>query len=68
MTRWYYICDACGNLANVTDAPLADDCGFVCDGCGSAALWEFTNKKAALEHSEHIRRLVRSRLFRRVGA
>lgn len=61
-TRYYYICDACGDLVTIEDEPVADESGWECD-CGSHALWEFTDKRAALKHAEHIRRLVRSRLF-----
>ena len=63
-TTYYYICDRCGNLATIVNEPIADDGGFACDECGGVALWEFTDKTKALDHSEHIRRINRSGLFR----
>jgi len=61
---YYYICDRCGNLTNITDEPIPDDPQFICDRCESPALWEFTNKSHALQHQAHIQRLHRSGLLR----
>lgn len=61
--RYYYICDACGDLVTIEDEAIADDSGWQCSKCGSHALWEFTDKAAAMTHAERIQAIVRSRLF-----
>ena len=67
--RWYYICDHCGSIVNITvnitDAPIPEDENWECADCGSSAMWEFTNEGNAMQHAEHIRRLVASGLVRR---
>jgi rRNA maturation endonuclease Nob1 len=65
-TSYYYICDGCGNVVTITEAPIPEGQAWQCDECGSEALWEFTDKTNAINHSEHIRRIVQSGLFRRL--
>ncbi len=60
---YYYICDACGSFVTITDAAIPDGQDWVCAGCGSSRMWEFTNQRNALAHSEHIHRVTRSGLF-----
>ena len=60
---WYYICDSCGNIVTIEAQPIPEGQNWSCDECGSNALWEFPDKAPALAHAEHIRRIVRSRLF-----
>ena len=66
---FYYVCDRCGDLATITDKAIPEGTSWVCDKCGNgctgtASLWEFTDKRKALEHAEHIARGYHSRLFR----
>ncbi len=61
---YFYICDRCGNIVTITDAAIPEGEAWACDECGSSSLWEFDNKENALNHSEHIRRIAGSRLFR----
>ncbi len=64
---YYYICDGCGNIANITEGePLPEDEEWACDECGSSALWEFTSKRNAMIQSNRIRAIHNSGLFRRV--
>lgn len=64
--RWYYVCDSCGTMY-VQDAQVPEhpDSDWECDDCGSNAAWEFTDRRNAEGHSEHIKRLVSSGLVRR---
>jgi DNA-directed RNA polymerase subunit RPC12/RpoP len=64
--RWYYICDHCGSIVNITDAPIPEDENWECADCGSSAMWAFTDARNAMAHAEHIRGLVRSGLVRRL--
>lgn len=62
--RWYYVCDRCGNLVTIRETPIPEGEDWACDKCGSSAMWEFTNQRAAVEHAHHVKRGYDSKLFR----
>lgn len=64
---WVYVCDHCGSIVTIEAAPIPEETAWECDDCGSNAMWEFTSKEAAMQHSRHITSLVRSGLVRRVN-
>ena len=50
---YYYICDNCGSIADIAEAPHGDVL-WACGDCDSEALWEFTDKDKAMLHARHI--------------
>jgi len=51
---WYYICDACGSIADIGDRHPEDGPAWACADCGSTALWEFADKDEAVLYSRQI--------------
>jgi predicted nucleic acid-binding Zn ribbon protein len=53
---YYYICDNCGSIADITETKHPDDGPqWACADCDSTALWEFTDKDKAVLHGKRIR-------------
>jgi hypothetical protein len=51
---YYYVCDNCGSMVDISDEPHPADETWYCDDCDSTALWEFTNPINASLHARRI--------------
>ena len=54
-TLYYYVCDNCGSIADVSAEPHAKDGPtWACADCDSTSLWQFTDKDKAVLHANRI--------------
>jgi hypothetical protein len=55
VATYYYICDNCGSIADISGEPHPEEgVTWVCGDCDSEALWEFTDREKAANHARHI--------------
>ena len=55
MALYYYVCDNCGTIADISEGPHdPDGPTWACAECMSEALWEFTDQEKAKVHAFRI--------------
>lgn len=54
---WYYVCDRCGDIADIAASPHGDGITWACASCNGERLSEFTDSEEALTTSQMTRTL-----------